>query len=138
MPSVFLDRAAPPTDAALAAALGRGQAHWTRLRDALAAAFPPLEAKWSYSGKAYGWSLQLKQKKRAVVYLVPGQGAFTASFAFGEKACQAAQRSDLPPAVLATIADAPKYVEGRGVRIDVRAAKDVAIVERLAALKMAN
>ena len=50
-------------------------------------------AKWSWSGKNYGWSLALQRKKRTLVYLIPGEGFFTASTALGEKACAAAEEA---------------------------------------------
>jgi hypothetical protein len=40
--------------------------------------------------------------------------------------------------VLAVIDGAPKYAEGRGVRIPVRSKRDLEGVERLAAIKVAN
>jgi hypothetical protein len=56
----------------------------------------------------------------------------------GESACLAAQRSGLPPHVLEIIQQAPKYPEGRGVRLEVRGKKDLVNVEKLASIKMAN
>jgi hypothetical protein len=44
----------------------------------------------------------------------------------------------LPVSVLKIIDNAKKYVEGRGVRLEVRSAEDVRNVEKLAAIKMAN
>ena len=62
----------------------------------------------------------------------------SAGFALGEKAVKAAHQSKLPKAVLDLIDSAPKYAEGRAVRLEVRTKKDVALVEKLAAIKMAN
>ena len=61
-----------------------------------------------------------------------------ASFALGEKAVRAAHEGGLPAPVLEIIAQAKKYAEGRGVRLEVRSAQDVLDVERLAIIKMAN
>jgi hypothetical protein len=137
-PSIFLDRESPPSDRQLEAALGTQSALWTELRAKLAAAFAPVSAKWSFSGKSHGWILQLRQKQRTILYLVPGQGSFVASFALSDKACEAARRSGLPARLLAIVDDAPKYAEGRGVRLEVRTKKAVANVEALASIKMAN
>jgi hypothetical protein len=137
-PSAFLERESAPEDAGLRIVLGRATAPWAQLREKLASRFGALSEKWSYSGKAYGWSLQLKQKKRTILYLIPCRGYFIAAFALGEKACLAARRSGLPAAVLDVIDRAPKYPEGRGVRLEVRSKKDLAGVEQLAAIKMAN
>lgn len=117
-----------------------GTAHdlWVALHADLSADFAPLTGKWSFSGAAHGWLLQLRQKRRTVLYLVPGQGCFVASFALSENACEAARASALPKPVLDVIAQATKYSEGRGVRIDVRKQSDLANVTALAAIKMAN
>jgi hypothetical protein len=46
--------------------------------------------------------------------------------------------AELPAAWLTTIDAAPKYAEGRGVRIPVQRKSDVANIEKLAAVKVAN
>lgn len=137
-PSVFLDKSEIPPDRSVAEVLGRAAGLWAQLRASLGKQYEPLVETWKYSGAKYGWSLQLKQKKRAVVYLIPQECYFTAAFAFGEKAASAARASDLPAGILAIIDSAPKYPEGRAVRIEVRAKKDVDAVTKLAAIKMAN
>ncbi len=137
--SAFNDKAESPTPEAVAEVLGvRVAANWVRLREHIAEAFAPLTETWKYQGKTYGWTLQLKQKKRAVLYVTPCKGFFRASFAFGDKAAKAARDAKLPAAALKIIEKAPKYVEGRAVRIEVRTNKDVEMVEKLAAIKMAN
>jgi hypothetical protein len=70
--------------------------------------------------------------------MTPCRGYFLASFALGEKACRAAHEAGLPSPILAIVDAAPKYAEGRGVRIPVRNQRDVNGVERLAAIKVAN
>jgi hypothetical protein len=137
-PSVFLDRGSPPSERALEAALGKGNGLWVELRADLSSEFAPLNGKWSFSGKSHGWILQLRRKRRTVLYMVPCPGYFVASFALGEKACQAAHGSGLPTRVLEIIQHAPTYPEGRGVRLEVRNKKDLANVEALASIKMAN
>ena len=137
-PSAFLDRGSPPSERMLEAVLGKGIGLWAELRAHLATEFAPLSEKWSFSGKSHGWILQLRQKQRTVLYMVPCPGYFVASFALGEKACSAAPGSGLPTGVLAIIQHAPKYPEGRGVRIEVRNKKDLANVEALALIKMEN
>jgi len=138
MPSAFLERDSPPGDRALADVLGKASALWKELRADLAAAHAPLDEKWSFSGKTHGWILKLSKKKQTVVYLVPCAGFFVASFALSEKECEAARRSKLPALVREIIDRAPAYAEGRGVRLEVRARKDLASVEQLAALEMST
>jgi hypothetical protein len=136
--SAFDDKSAPPTGPALGLTLGRTAGLWTRLKGDLQEAHGPLVEEWSFAGKNYGWSFRLKQGKRALVYMTPYRGYFLASFALGEKACRAAQDAGVPPSILAIVDAAPKYAEGRGVRIPVRTLRDVTGVLKLAAVKAAG
>ena len=56
----------------------------------------------------------------------------------GEKACAAAREAGIPAAVLAVIDAAPKYAEGRGVRISVRTKADLEGVLVIAAVKIST
>jgi hypothetical protein len=136
--SAFDDKATPPTDHTLGRMLGRTYALWNRLKSDLQESHGPLDEQWSFAGKNYGWSFRLKQKKRALVYMTPCRGYFLASFALGEKACRAAHERGVPSPILDIVDAAPKYAEGRGVRIPVRNQRDVRGVEQLAAVKAAN
>ncbi len=134
----FAGGAKPPTPTELAGALGRAGALWDNLKRRIAATHAPIDEQWVSSGRNHPWALRLRQKKRAVVYLTPQPGWLCASFALGEKAVAAAGQAGLPPAVIELIDRAPKFAEGRAVRIEVRGAADVAIVAKLAEIKMAN
>ncbi len=137
-PSAFLDRGSPPSERELEAVLDKASGLWVDLRTDLSSEFAPLNGKWGFSGKSRGWILQLRHRRRTVLYMVPCPGYFVASFALSEKVCQAARRSGLPARVLEIIQHAPKYPEGRGVRLEVRNKKDLVHVEALASIKMAN
>lgn len=134
--SAFDDKTREPTDVEVKATLGRCYIHWTALREALAEAYPPLEATWGFTGAKYGWSLRLKRKKRAVVYLMPKPRHFLASTAFGEKAVKASRQADLSDATREVIRKAPRYPEGRAVRLEVRTKKDRDEVVKILAVKM--
>lgn len=136
--SAFDDKASPPTATALHQALGRSGVLWTRLTATLQSTYGPLLEEWNYWGRKSGWSFRLKRGKRVIVYMTPCRGHFLASFALGEKACRAAHDTGLSPAILEVIEAAPRYPEGRGVRFPVRRASDVAAVEKVAAVKIAN
>lgn len=136
--SVFTDEAAQPGAGELAATLGRTHAHWESLVAHVEAEYTPLEKTWIFPGPNWGWSLRLKRKKRAVLYLTPCDGHFLAGFALGEKAIAAAHASGLPGPVLELIDNAPRYPEGRAVRIEVRKKTDVESVKKIAAAKMST
>ncbi len=136
--SAFDDKSSQPQASELTETLGRSSALWDRLREHLASEYQPLAEKWNFPGQKWGWSLQLKQKKRTVLYMTPCKGYFLAGFVLGERAVEAARESGLPDSVLSMIESAKKYAEGRGVRIEVRTKKDLENTKRLAAVKMAN
>jgi hypothetical protein len=135
--SAFDDRQASPTDPAIEEALGRSAAAWSRLKAELTGA-SALEEEWAFAGARFGWSLRLRRGKRVIVYMTPCAGHFLASFVLGEKACAAASGAGLPAPILAAIADAPGYAEGRGFRIPVRSLKEIPGLLTLAAVKLAH
>jgi hypothetical protein len=138
LPNAFIGKAKKPTEDELCAALGTTKKLWDQLAAELANELGVDIPEWnSYSRKA-GWALRLKYKDRNIVYLSPHRGCFTASFALGDKAVQAARRSKLPKRVLTIIKQAKRYAEGTAVRIEVNEAEDVAVVKTLAALKLEN
>jgi hypothetical protein len=136
--SAFDDKSHLPNERDLSEMLGPVSALWHDMKTHLASHYEPLTEQWNFSGKNYGWGLQLKQKKRTVLYMTPCQRYFLASFALGEKAVQAAHQSGLPDSVLSVIDGARKYAEGRGVRLEVRSKGDLENIKKLAAIKMAN
>jgi hypothetical protein len=135
---VFGDRARMPTDDEVEASLGPAIGLWTALRARLTVDFGTLSEAWAYSGKAYGWSLRLKQRDRPVVYLTPMAGRFRASLALPERAVSSALEAGLPAPIQAIVACAPTYPEGRAVRIEVASEEDVASVVALARIRMAS
>ena len=136
--SAFDDRSRTPDPDELSDVLDAADRLWKQLVSMATETFDPVSEDWTWSGKKWGWSLRLKRKKRAIVYLTPREGYFVAGFALGEKAVDASRTSDLPPHVVELIDSAQKYAEGRAVRIDVRESDDVDHVLLLAELKMAN
>jgi len=136
--SAFDDKSHEPEEPELQGTLGRAGARWDELVAYIASEYAPLTTKWGFAGAKWGWSLRLTQKMRTVLYMTPQERCFLVGFALGERAVRAAHAIPLADSVLAVIDEAPKYAEGRGVRIEVRTKKDIETVKRLAAVKMAN
>ena len=136
--SAFDDKARKPGPTALATALGRTSSAWNKLKAYLAAEYAPLSEEWKYYGQKYGWTLQLKQKKRTVLYMTPCLRHFIVGVVLGERAVRTARKSDLPEWVVDMINRATKYVEGRGIRLEIKRQSDLAVVEKLAAIKMTH
>ena len=138
LPNAFIDKPKKPTAAELTAALGPAKALWDQLLAGLADEHNLTVQEWnSYSPKA-GWALRLKLKDRNILYLIPCQKCFFVSFALGDKAVAAARQSGLPQRVIKIINEAKRYVEGTGVRIEMKKPKDIEIVKKLAAIKLAH
>lgn len=74
--SAFDDRDLKPPDSDLATVLGDSQDLWTELQSRIEEQFQPLSVDWTFAGKKWGWSLRLKRKKRAVLYMTPRSGYF--------------------------------------------------------------
>ena len=135
--SAFADPLNPPEPAALRHVLGASARLWSELVSHVAENHAPVTERWSFSGAKFGWSLRLKRRERVVLYMTPQTGAFTVGIVLGEKAVKAARESGLPASILERIDSAPRYAEGRGIRLTVATPEDVAAVQKLAAAKMA-
>ena len=136
--SAFDDKSEKPQAADLQGMLGRSSVHWDRLIAHIESEYAPLDKTWNFAGAKWGWSLRLKQKKRTVLYMTPCNRHFLVGLALGEKAVKAAHARPLPSSTLAIIDEAKKYAEGRGIRVEVRNTKDLAVAKDLASVKMAN
>jgi hypothetical protein len=133
-PNAFIGKTQPPTDDELSAELGAARVLWDELLAELAL---PIQEWNSYSPKA-GWFVKLKLKKRTIVYLAPFHGSFQVAFILGAKAVEAARQARLSKALNKIIDEAPRYPEGTGVRLHIKARRDLAAVKKLAAVKLAN
>jgi len=138
LPNAFIGKPKKPSQEELAAALGPAKAVWDQLVADLADENGVDVQEWnSYSLKA-GWLLRLKRKDRNIVYLSPSRDCFMANFALGDKAVKAARQSGLPHYVVAILDTAKRYAEGTAVRLEVKASRDIAIVKKLAVIKLEN
>lgn len=135
LPNAFIGHKEKPTSDELAAVLEDTQALWEQLVVDMAALGVDIQEWNSYSLKA-GWALRLLHKKRRILYLSPHKGCFQVLFIFGDKAVQAAHEDGLPKGILKRIDEGQRFPEGTAVRIDVKSARDVEVVKKLAALKL--
>ena len=133
--SAFDDKSHPPTDAELTSTLGASHSVWAELLAAIDARVGGIEPTWKFSGKTTGWGLRLMRNGRVLVYMTPQSDQFLVSFVLGERAATAASTTTLPSALREAIDRAPRYAEGRGVRIAVRDATLVTALVRLAEIK---
>ncbi len=136
--SVFDDKAVKPDNNALLNVLGKTGKHWQKIRSNLENEYGELIEDWKYYGQKTGWLLKVLRKKRNLFFCIPLKGSFRIAFVFGEKAINAVQSSDLPEAIKLELKNARKYAEGRGLRIDVKSAKNVKNIRKLVEIKVKN
>lgn len=136
--SVLSDKSREPTDADLRRVLGKAHALWGRLIADVDTRIGPVTGVWGFTSASTGWGLRLRRKERVILYMTPRDGGFLVSFALGEKAVAAAMSRKLPAALVKAIESAPRYAEGRGVRIEVTKPSQVAGLVALAEAKRAN
>lgn len=136
--SAFDDPARPPASDDLEIALGPSARLWSELLARARSLSAPLSAVWNHAGARSGWSLRLKQGDRVLLYLTPHPGSFTVGLVLGERASRAALDTPLPSLAREALESAPRYAEGRGVRVAVSAPPHVDAVLALLPHKLAT
>lgn len=134
--SVFDDEAGPPEAHELVEALGSAGELWDELVRHVSETFPAVTDTWNYGGDKFGWSLRLRSKDKILLHLTPQTGQFLLGVVLGEPAVQRAHDERLADRVTQVIDAAPRYGEGRGIRLPVRTKGDLATAIALAALKL--
>jgi hypothetical protein len=136
-PNAFIGKTSHPTDDEISSALGATAEIWHQFVDWLAEQ-EVTEQEWKSTSAKYGWSLLLKLKKRTIIYLAPCADCYRASFVLGDRAVAAARQSGLTKSTLDLLDKAPRYGEGTGLRLIVKASKDLAELRKLTLIKLAN
>lgn len=134
--STLDDASSEPSDSEVLGVVGDSAQLWTDLVSRISRNHAPVEEQWHFGGAKFGWNLRLVRKKRVILYLTPQADTFLAGLVLGEAAVRAVPVADLPEHIAVLVDEAPRYAEGRGVRIPVRSTEDVRAVEILAAAKM--
>ncbi len=134
--SIFTDKTQPPCDSDLIAALGNTHSIWSEIKNYVLKKYPGAIELWNYPGAKYGWSYRLKDKKRAIIYLLPRKDFFMVAFVFGQKAFEAIMKSDIHDNIKTDLSNARVYAEGRGIRIEVRNISTTADIMKLIDFKL--
>ena len=92
--SIFEDQSTQSTQVMIEHTLGERYADWQKIIGFVKQHHKAAEEVWNYM-KSYGWSLRVKDAKRVLVYLTPGDKKFIVSLVFGRKATEEAFASDL-------------------------------------------
>lgn len=135
---IFMDKALKPDNAGLQSVLGIKFFLWMDIRDYVFEKYPQAIEEWNYPGAKYGWSFRIKDKKRAIIYLLPGKQSFRIALVFGEKATHQALGSSIAASIKKEIEAAPVYTEGRGFRIEVANEQLLPDIKKLIDIKLMN
>lgn len=135
--SVFTDKTIEPTEAGLKDKLGTSFGLWQTISKIVYEKYPNGLAEWNFPGKKYGWSFRIKDKRRAIIYLLPRENYFKVAFVFGDKAVNQIMTTSINNKIKTEIESAKKYAEGRGIGIEVKNKNIIPDIEILIDIKLA-
>lgn len=136
--SIFEDKNKEPTDEMLKDALGKTYQFWKEFKKHLGEEYGELAEDWKFYGQKYGWQLKILKGKRNLFFFIPVENYFKLTFVFGDKAVEKVQKSDLSANIKTTLKNAKKYMEGRGILIEIKTAEDMKIAKKLVEIKINN
>jgi uncharacterized protein DUF3788 len=137
MPSnVFTDKSLKPGVQDLHNALGKTFSLWSDIAEYVFKKYPDANDEWAYPGKNFGWNYRIKDARRVIIYMMPGEKFFRVSLVFGSKATDEAMICKISKEIKDLISSAKVYAEGRGFRIDVKNKKTVKEIKKLIDIKL--
>jgi hypothetical protein len=136
--SIFTNKEQIPAEEDLRLSLGITYELWGKLREFTLREYPAAVMEWNYPGEKYGWSFRIKDKKRAILYLLPRDGFFRIAFVFGQKATDQILSAKVSEVIRKELKEAKVYAEGRGIRIDVRDGGLLDDLRELIRIKLSN
>ena len=134
--SIFTDKSIEPGENDLRETLGDLYHLWDEIKNFVLGLYPSAVMEWNYPGKKYGWSYRLKDKKRAIIYLLPRDKYFKVAFVFGQKTTNEIMGSEISDDIKTELANARVYAEGRGIRIEIKDTRVLDDVKKLVVMKL--
>jgi len=136
--SIFTDKAVVPNDTMLQSATGDLYPAWKQIRNCVFDKYPSAFEEWNSPGQKYGWSFRIKDKKRAIIYLLPRNGYFLVAFVLGAKASEEALNSTVSQEIKDIIKSARVYAEGRGFQIEIKNFEQIEDIKILIDIKLSH
>ena len=127
-----------PNDGLVAEKLGAAFSYWGEIRAYAADVCGATTEEWKYYGVKYGWQLKTLLKKRNLFFLIPCESCFRVVFVFGDRAVGAIEESNIAESLKEEIRSAKKYLEGRGIAIDVEDGTHIPDIKTLMEIKIKN
>ena len=134
MNSIFTDKNKIPDNNDLIASLGDTYQLWQLIKDYVISKYPKGFEQWNCS--KYGWSFRIKDKKRAIIYLLPRDKFFKVALVFGQKATDLIMKSNIANSIKSELDAAKVYAEGRGIRIDIKDKMVIGDIKELIDIKL--
>lgn len=136
--SYFGDKSKIPTQKDVEKALGSKYELWEKINKHVEDNYGSTVKEWKFYSQQYGGTMKLMLKKRNLFFFGPRDGFFIVAFAFGDKAVTEIEKSSLPKELIDELVNSKKYVEGRGLRIEVKTKKAVNNIIKLIDIKIKN
>jgi len=136
--SFIFDKTTPPNPQKIADLMGEVSPFWDEICQFLKKEIGEITYEWKFYSKKWGWTMKALLKKRNLFFFKPYESSFAITFVFGDKAVEAVNRGDLPESIKEELNNARKYMEGRGLRVEVSGEKDVENIKKLIMIKINN
>jgi hypothetical protein len=133
----IFDKSTEPRQDEILQLLGKSSGLLLELDQFLESEFGNINFNWKFYTKKSGWTRKALLKKRNLFFFTPKENYFSITFVFGDKAVESVENSDLPEDVKTRLREARKYMEGRGICIDVSSNDDLDVVKKLTMIKVA-
>ena len=111
---------------------------WLEIRNYVFEKQPSALEEWNFPRQKYGWSFRIKDKKRAIIYLIPCKNYFLVVFVFGSSATTEALLGTIDQKIKTIFESARVYAEGPGFSIEIRDSSYIADIKALVDIKVSN
>jgi hypothetical protein len=136
--TVLTDKKIQPNDEILIETIGQSYKYYESLKKHLLQKYDNVSEEWKYYGKKYGWQLKIFQKKRNLLFLIPYRSYFSVVLIFGDRAVDKILESEIKDEFKEKIKSAKKYLEGRGISIEVKDGDYLEDLKKLIEIKQQN
>ena len=136
--TVLTDKKIQPNDEILIETIGQTYKYYESLKKHLLQKYDNIKEEWKYYGKKYGWQLKIFQKKRNLLFIIPSQSYFTVVLIFGDRAVDKILESEIKEKLKEKIKSAKKYLEGRGISIEIKDDVYLEDLKKLIEIKLQN
>jgi hypothetical protein len=135
---IFNDKNKQPNNEIISNKIGAVFQCWLEIKKYVEERRENTTEDWKFYGKNYGWQLKTLLKKRNLFFLIPYESFFKIVFIFGDKAVQELEKSNISTEIKNDIRNAKKYMEGRGIAIEVKDGKNLKDIKALIDIKINN